>query len=394
MIKGLQYSFYLANALKSMNMLKTPFGQYNLKRIPEDKSQTLQAWDAADELLLEHLHHEIDLQDKKIVIVNDAFGALACNLHEFKPISWGDSVISLKAIELNLKESNLTKIHWIDSISSPDTNKNIHILLIKIPKTLALLEHQLATLKPLISEQTIVISAAMGRHIHRSTLQLFEKYIGSTTTSLAQKKARLIFSEVDTNKKGLPSPFPSTYTLTEKNISLTEHANVFSRGKLDIGTRFLLEQYDQLPPATKIIDLGCGNGLLGVLAKRQKPNAEVHFIDESYMAVESARINIETAGLATECSSFFHVNNGIDDTKINQVDLILCNPPFHQQHAIGKQTAQLMFTQSKKALKQGGILWIVGNRHLHYSKSLKHIFGNAKVIASNKKFDIIKCVKR
>ncbi len=70
------------------------------------------------------------------------------------------------------------------------------------------------------------------------------------------------------------------------------HANVFSRTSLDIGARFML---DNLPihSARKVIDLGCGNGVLGLSLLAKDSEVEVTFIDESHMAVASARLNVE-----------------------------------------------------------------------------------------------------
>lgn len=65
-------------------------------------------------------------------------------------------------------------------------------MLIKIPKTLALLEQQLRALRLVVTPQTRIIAGAKARDIHNSTLELFEKILGTTTTTLAWKKARLI----------------------------------------------------------------------------------------------------------------------------------------------------------------------------------------------------------
>ena len=81
-----------------------------------------------------------------------------------------------------------------------------------------------------------------------------------------------------------------------------------------------------------------------------------------------------------------------EQTTLADIDLILCNPPFHQSNTVGDQIAWQMFKQSNKALKQGGKLWIVGNRHLSYHVKLKRLFGNCRTIASNKKFVILEAI--
>ena len=88
----------------------------------------------------------------------------------------------------------------------------------------------------MVPEGTTLIASDMAKHIHTSTLELFEKNFGPTKTSLAKKKARLIFSTVDKNLPEGKQAFPKT--LEHNQMQLVNHAGVFSRQKLDIGTRF------------------------------------------------------------------------------------------------------------------------------------------------------------
>jgi 23S rRNA (guanine1835-N2)-methyltransferase len=55
------------------------------------------------------------------------------------------------------------------------------------------------------------------------------------------------------------------------------------------------------------------------------------------------------------------------------LDVVLCNPPFHQQQVVGDFLAWRMFQQAREALVVGGALYIVGNRHLGYHSKLARI---------------------
>lgn len=141
-----------------------------------------------------------------------------------------------------------------------------------------------------------------------------------------------------------------------------------------------------------IVDLGCGNGVVGLIAAERFAKASLHFVDESYMAVDSARINFQRA--FPERKASFTATDCLVGLEASSADMILNNPPFHQQNVVGDFIAQQMFKESKQVLKKGGILWVVGNRHLGYHAALKRIMGNCAVIASNKKFVVLKAVKR
>ena len=174
-------------------------------------------------------------------------------------------------------------------------------------------------------------------------------------------------------------------------ITLVNHANVFSQTKLDIGSRFFLEHLPSTQGEADIVDLGCGNGVLGVLAAIDNPKAKLTFVDESFMAVESAKINFHTTCPGREAR--FLVMDCLGDIKTSSVDLILNNPPFHQQHTVGDHTAWQMFSESRRCLKPGGRLYVIGNRHLGYHIKLKRLFGRCAQIASNKKFVILEAQK-
>jgi 16S rRNA (guanine1207-N2)-methyltransferase len=142
--------------------------------------------------------------------------------------------------------------------------------------------------------------------------------------------------------------------------------------------------------SSHIADLGCGNGLLGLVAKRLQPAAALYFFDESYQAVAAAEENYSRNNLSSqEPAALFSVDDGFSHYEGELFDLILCNPPFHQGHVIGDQIAWQMFTQSKRQLRPGGELWIVGNRHLNYHIKLKRIFGNCRQIAANPRFVVL-----
>ena len=381
-----------------MEILKVPQGEFQLSRYPYRKNDRLRAWDAADEYLLNFVNEDIKPEKSlNILIINDSFGALATALADHKLTIWTDSWLAHQGAKHNfsLNELSLDSLKILSSIETPKDDYDL--VLIKTTKNHSLLEEQLIRIKPILSNTTKVVAAGMVKSIHTSTLKLFEKYIGVTKTSLAKKKSRLIFSVPDENIKSTKSPYPKNYVLEATNYTVFNHANVFSRESLDIGTRFFLQHIPQSEKYKSIIDLACGNGVVGLIASEKNPAAVVHFLDESYMAVESAKESFDAAFKEQEKElhkANFKVNDCLTGYEKNSADLILNNPPFHQDNAIGDEVAWQMFNQSKDVLKEGGELWVIGNRHLGYHIKLKKIFDNCEVVATNKKFVILKSIKK
>lgn len=379
-----------------------------LSRFPVAQvNRSLQAWDAADEYLINHVQ-ENDLigANSKVAIFNDAFGAVTtsfCQSGDFKPevLCINDSYISCQGIQYNIEQNALDNdnIHQLGSLDTLPAG--IQVILYKIPKSKSLLIEQLIQIKHSVGENCIFIAADRAKEIHSATLKVFEKYLGTTKTSLAVKKARLVFCQLDA-KQSHKSPFPTVWSLPHKStndlpsrdFTISNHANVYAREKLDIGARYFIENLPKVSADSQVIDLGCGNGVIGLTVLANQSSANIRFVDESIMAIASAEQNIKAnlPELIDQC--LFTLNDCLTEIDSNSVDLILCNPPFHQNTATTDHIAWQMFKDSHRVLKKGGELRIIGNRQLAYHIKLQRIFGNEKLVASNNKFVTQSAIKR
>jgi len=363
-----------------------------LHRYPKHQQhQSWQAWDAADEYLIEHCQQLSDEQKQGLQIFNDDFGALATWFHQYQPSCYSDSWVGQKASLQNLLDNRLEP-EAIRLCSSMDQAIPSKLVLLKVPKTTALLEHQLIQLQQVVTTDTQIIAAGKAKVIQKSTLALFEKYLGPTHTSLAKKKSRLIFCQPDGQKQH-NSTYPTRWQLENSPFTISNHANVFARQQLDIGARFMLQHLPDSQGKT-LIDLGCGNGVLGLNVLASSDNTKVIFVDESHMAIASAQENVQHNLSEQIIDAEFLLSNCLEELGTRKVDQVLCNPPFHQQNAITDHIAWQMFKDAYQCLHKGGELRIVGNRHLDYPAKLKRLFGGYNVVASNNKFSILSATKR
>lgn len=372
----------------SETTLSTLFGNYEIMRVPHRRKETLRAWDAADIQLLNSLYEmQLDLSSG-VLLVNDLFAALSVSLHEFHPINWSDSWVSHHALRENLNRNGLhdTDYQTIDSIHGP--KNKVDVALIKVPKSMALFEYQLVKLKPFLNENSTVLISGMVKYMPKKVWLLLEEIIGSTETSLAIKKSKVITVTVDESLKEKVNPYPISWPLENTDYQLSNHANVFAREHLDVGTRLFLDHIPQIKDEQSVIDLGCGNGVIGLMAASQNENCEMLFVDESYMAIESAKQNLKQ--IENQDRFKFHCGDGLIKVKKQSANIILCNPPFHQHHSNGETMALMMFAQASRVLKKYGELWIVGNRHLAYHTKLTTWFMDVILIASNKNFVVLK----
>lgn len=373
-----------------MKIMATPMGPLKLDRYPRQAPNSLQAWDAADELLLNVAAEYLSEHPNACIwIINDSFGALSTALAPYKPWMLSDSILAQKACVLNhqLNQKQFDPTHYLDSLHWPDQAADL--VLFKVPKILSFFEYQLSELKQRLPPQTKVIGAVMCKQLQRSMVTLIERYLGPCQPSLASKKARLLPCNLDPELTAAAPPPSYDYEVPEYQLKLGNLPNLFCRDHLDIGTRFLLENLPQELQASRIVDLACGNGVIGIVAAQRAPSASVLFADESFMAIASAKANASLY-LGDSRSQSFIVANGLEGIESASADLIFNNPPFHQQHVVGDFIARNLFKDAYRVLTPGGELWIVANRQLGYHKLLKTLFGNVEVIASNPKFVLLK----
>jgi 23S rRNA (guanine1835-N2)-methyltransferase len=379
------------------NRMTTAWGTFQLSRFPEDPRDRLRAWDASDSYLLRHLAERDVPLSGQVVVVGDRWGALVTALAEHGPVQITDSFLSQEATRANLARAGVQPgaVRLLTTQDPPP--ERVDVLLVRVPKSLALLEDQLLRLAPAVRASTLVVGTGMVKEIHTSTLHLFERILGPTRTSLAEQKARLILCEPDPSLVRPANPWPYSYALPDgigpaSGHTVVNHAGVFCADRLDIGTRFFLRHLPESLGNRRIVDLGCGNGVVGTAVALANPDTEVLFVDESYQAVASAEATYRANGVPGQAE--FRVGDGLAGVAAGSADVVLTNPPFHSHQTLTDATAWRMFTGARRTLRPGGELWVIGNRHLGYHVKLRRLFGNSRLIAGDPKFVVLQAVKK
>lgn len=352
---------------------------YSLKRIPQDPK--LQAWNSADELLLSRLSPDAITN---LLLVNDSFGALAVVYKKVKTSWWNDSAMSLEALLANTEANDST----VPTFFSPkESTEHFSHVVIQLPKSTRLFHWQLSIIAKHLNEDSKVFILAMAKHVSTRHIELMNEFFEIVDPGKAIKKARVI--QASNIRVEHPKIDWTTYVVPELNTTLSNAPGCFAENSIDLGARAFIGIFESLPKAKRILDLGCGNGILSLAISQQNPDADIYLADESAQAIASARLNLSSR----KGKFHFHHSNGCNnlDDEIT-FNLIICNPPFHQQSTLTESIAYKLFDDAKARVEESGEVWIVANRHLNYFHHLKARFKTVETTAVNSKFNVYRCL--
>jgi len=367
-----------------MALLTTSNSLLDLDCYPKVNANIQQPWDAADLYLIESAPF-----GQQPAIINDQWGALTCFLlqQDRSVYSWTDSFCSQKGIR-----NNSHKIDYAPAIltldeGSPSFPQGTDSLWIQCPKSFDQLHWWLSLALEQLGAGIQISLVGMAKHLPVKWLKWLELHNNDYQQHPIAKKARLMTFKL--GDKLPPLKVLKSY-LGPDNKDVSALPGVFSRDHMDIGSRFFIQQISQLNTLSgKVIDLGCGNGLLSVACLHYFPAQEIDLIlcDDSSLALNSAKNNLLSRGYA---NGVFHHTDALLNVD-TQVDTILCNPPFHSGNRISTAAAERMFKQASKLLNKEGQLLVIANRHLPYAPLLKKGFKNIKQLNSDAKFVIYQC---
>ncbi len=184
----------------------------------------------------------------------------------------------------------------------------------------------------------------------------------------------------------LPSNVKKTecFVLGKKFFFLTDNG-VFSKDGLDFGSRLLLDAIPLEEVGGKILDMGCGYGVLGIILS-SVTHSEVDMVDVNLRAIHLAKRNIEE----NKVSNIRVFESNCYDKVDGKYSSIITNPPIRA----GKKVVLEMVMGASKHLVNGGKLFLV-IRKAQGAKSLivdlEKVY-NVEVLEKKKGFYVIKCV--
>lgn len=158
------------------------------------------------------------------------------------------------------------------------------------------------------------------------------------------------------------------------------YPGIFAHRQLDPGTRLLLDVLPEFSAGARILDYGCGSGILGAAVLRRQPGATVHLLDVDAVALEAARENVPGAELI--------LADGLDPIPPDSYDAVITNPPFHRGKEEDPGLLAEVIRGARRVLCSGGALTLVTQRRIRLEKIMEDSFARVSVLARDPIFSV------
>lgn len=264
-----------------------------------------------------------------------------------------------------------------------NADANIDMILLYWPKAKAEAEYLLAMLLAKFGPGTEICVVGENRSGVRSAEKLFAQH-GPLTKYDSARRCSFYWGRCEQ----APAAFDindwfRSYPITVANTEITIRSlpGVFSHGELDKGSELLLNTLPAL--SGKVLDFGCGAGVIGAVMKTNHPSIELELCDISALAIASAketfRVNqLDATFTATDVYTALQ----------GPYDYLISNPPFHAGLKTFYAATEDFIAQAPQYLTPNGQLIIVANSFLRYPPLLEESLGTCEITAKSNKFNI------
>lgn len=361
-----------------------------LSRHPDFDAAELEAFDATDRLLLETAADAIAaLGEDELVVIGDRHGALTLGARAVLGASrvrvFQDPLLGERALAANAERAG------IDGFTSLPLDRSLlagaRVVLLQLPRSLDALDEIARAIAAEADPDVQVFAGGRVKHMTLAMNEVLGRSFARVTAGLARRKSRVLHA---TGPRAVAARFPVWGDDPDLDFRVAAFGATFGGATLDHGTRLLLAAHgttDAIAAADRIVDLGCGNGVIATAAARVNPNAEVIATDQSVAAVAATRLTAEAAGVSSRvrvCRA--DATEAVPD---GWADLILLNPPFHSGATVHAEVARRLIRSCARALAPGGELRIVHNAHLAYRSLVERVIGPAEQVARTRTFIVL-----
>lgn len=218
--------------------------------------------------------------------------------------------------------------------------------------------------------------------------QDLRELVGPTSAPLYRKGHRVVVAlrPADWRPPSPAPPISRDLAIRGQELTVRGAPGVFAGGALDPATAMLLASLELAPDAAAL-DLGCGAGIIGMLAARLAPRGAATLVDANALAVALAGRNLAANGIANARAL---ASDGVAAVRDQRFDAVITNPPFHQGRVQSDAVARRFIREAREVLAPGGAFWLVANRFLRYEPVLAESFASVSEVAGDTRFKVLR----
>lgn len=324
------------------------------------------------------LRHSDDFEQSRILFAGDLQDDLPARLDTAESRAWTQQFHQWQTLSRQMEDKAVFGL-TLDQAATGDSDTLIYYW----PKNKPEAQFQLMNLLSLLPVGTDIFVVGENRSGVRSAEQMLAEFAPLNKVDSA-RRCGLYHGRLEKQPTFDAQAFWGEYQLDA--LSIKTLPGVFSRDGLDVGSQLLLST---LTPHTKgkVLDVGCGAGVLATVLASHSPKVRLTLCDVSAPAVEASRATLAANGFEGDvfASNVFSEVTG-------RFDMIISNPPFHDGLQTSLEAAQTLIRGAVRHLNSGGELRIVANAFLPYPAVLDETFGFHEVIAQNGRFKVYRTV--
>jgi 16S rRNA (guanine1207-N2)-methyltransferase len=174
-------------------------------------------------------------------------------------------------------------------------------------------------------------------------------------------------------------------TIAGERRNWASYPGLFAADRIDEGTALLVGSLPRLKADAKVLDYGCGSGLVAAHVAALQPDVRLDLLDQDAVALVAAAQNVPGTRLI--------LGDSLRSAGDVRYDLIVSNPPIHQGVAEDRSVLDRLIGEAPRHLAEGGSLQLVVQRRVAVAEALEAAFGNCTPLAATGQFSVFRATR-
>lgn len=295
---------------------------------------------------------------------------------------YNTNFIDYSAISSRYKEN----VHCV--FDSQYQSKTLHdLVIITFPKSKTELPFTLAMIANSLAPNATILLVGEKKGGIQSSKKVVIDYIDNYQKIDSARHCMLFAGNISTQAQATAFNVDDwfkqyQFSVNDINLTIASLPGVFSQKQLDTGTALLLQNLPQ-KMSGKVLDFGCGAGVISCFIGKTHPDCQLSLLDVNALALTSAMKTLEI----NELTGQVFASNSLSSVT-EKYQHIVSNPPFHQGIKTHYHATEQFLSGIKANMLPKANITIVANSFLRYQPIMEQCIGSTEQLLCKKGFTI------